>query len=100
MNIKDDIIKIQNKIEQQSLAMEMYKDSKKANIRMAICYTIIFAFMFLALVAESIYIIRILNDINTNEEVTTIKQDNENGHNNYIGNDGEINYGKTNDKNN
>ena len=30
---------------------------------------------------------------------TTITQENENGYNNYIGNDGDINYGKTNDKN-
>ena len=30
------------------------------------------------------------------EESTTITQDNENGYNNYIGNDGDINYGETN----
>ena len=30
---------------------------------------------------------------------TTITQENENGYNNYIGNDGDINYGKANDKN-
>lgn len=34
------------------------------------------------------------------EENTTITQDNENGYNNYIGNDGDINYGETNNKNN
>lgn len=33
-------------------------------------------------------------------EDTTIEQDNKDGQNNYIGNDGEINNGKTNDKNN
>lgn len=33
------------------------------------------------------------------EESTTITQDNENGYNNYIGNDGDINYGETNDNN-
>ena len=33
------------------------------------------------------------------EESTTITQDNENGYNNYIGNDGDINYGETNNKN-
>lgn len=30
---------------------------------------------------------------------TTITQENEDGYNNYIGNDGDINYGETNDKN-
>ncbi len=30
-------------------------------------------------------------------EETTITQENENGYNNYIGNDGDINYGETND---
>ena len=34
------------------------------------------------------------------EENTTITQDNENGYNNYIGNDGDINYGETDNKNN
>ena len=33
------------------------------------------------------------------EENTTITQDNENGYNNYIGNDGDINYGETDHKN-
>jgi hypothetical protein len=33
------------------------------------------------------------------EESTTITQDNENGYNNYIGNDGDINYGETNSNN-
>ena len=33
------------------------------------------------------------------ETSTTITQDNENGYNNYIGNDGDINYGETNNKN-
>ena len=31
------------------------------------------------------------------EETTKITQENENGYNNYIGNNGDINYGKTND---
>jgi hypothetical protein len=30
-------------------------------------------------------------------EETTVTQENENGYNNYIGNDGDINYGETND---
>jgi hypothetical protein len=33
------------------------------------------------------------------ETSTTVTQDNENGYNNYIGNDGDINYGETNNKN-
>lgn len=34
------------------------------------------------------------------ETSTTVKQENENGYNNYIGNDGDIVNGETNDKNN
>ena len=34
------------------------------------------------------------------ETSTTVEQENENGYNNYIGNDGDIVNGKTNDKNN
>ena len=99
MNIKDDLIKLQNKmekLEEQSLAMEMYKDSKKANKRMALCYTIIIIVMFISQVIETVYLVHILNDINTVEETTTVAQENESGHNNYIGNDGDINYGTTN----
>lgn len=36
----------------------------------------------------------------TVEESTTITQENESGYNNYIGNDGDINYGETDNKNN
>ena len=40
------------------------------------------------------YLVYILNDIGTIDE-TTITQDNTNGYNNYIGNDGDIINGKT-----
>ena len=41
------------------------------------------------------YLIYVLNDTGTIEETTTISQDNQNGYNNYIGNDGDITNGKT-----
>lgn len=45
------------------------------------------------------YLVYVLNDFSTVETTTTVKQDNAEN-NNYIGNDGEINNGSANSKNN
>lgn len=45
------------------------------------------------------YLVYVLNDIGTVETTTQeVQQENENGYNNYIGNDGEINNGETSNK--
>jgi len=80
-----------NKLKEQSLAYEMIQDYKKQNKRLFVIWIITFL-SFLALLGYTIYL---LNDIGTIEE-TTISQENDNGYNNYIGNDGDITNGKAN----
>ena len=96
MNLKEDIEKVQKKIENiesQSFAIDLLKDYKMQNKRQFIIILVILTMWF----ATGCYLVYILNDIGIVEETTEITQDNENGYNNYIGNDGDINYGKTND---
>lgn len=70
-----------------SFAMEILNDYKKANKRMFIIILVILVMWFSTIG----YLVYILNDIGTIE----VTQDNENGYNNYIGNDGDISNGKT-----
>ena len=56
---------------------------------------IIFVVLFLALVISNVCWIRYENSF----EDVVITQDNADGYNSYIGNDGDINYGETNDQN-
>lgn len=94
MSIKEDMEKVQQKIEtieNQSFAFELLKDQRKQNKRLFIIIITILVMWF----ATIGYLVYILNDIGTIEETTEVTQDNENGYNNYIGNDGDINYGKT-----
>lgn len=95
MSLKEDIEKIENKIkevEQNSFALELLKDYKKANKRLFIIVLVVLSMWF----ATIGYLVYILNDIGTIEETTSVTQDNENGYNNYIGNDGDITNGKAN----
>lgn len=71
-------------------ATEMLHILKTQNKRLFIIWIITFI-VFICLLGYTIYL---LNDVGTIEE-TTISQDNENGYNNYIGNDGDIVNGKT-----
>lgn len=71
-------------------ATEMLHILKTQNKRLFIIWIITFI-AFICLLGYTIYL---LNDIGTIEE-TTVSQDNENGYNNYIGNDGDILNGKT-----
>ena len=77
-------------LKEQSLAWEMLKDARKTNKRMFIIWIV----TFLTLVGVTCYTIYLLNDVGTISE--TITQENENGYNNYIGNDGDIINGKAN----
>jgi len=93
--IRDDIMAVKrevNELREKSFSYELLQDMKKQNKRMFIIIIVILA-MFTALLGYTIYL---LNDIGTIEETTTqeVSQDNENGNNNFIGNDGDIINGK------
>jgi uncharacterized membrane protein len=92
MKIKEEVLNMKQEVQEvkeKSLAMELLQDYKKANKRQFIIILVILTMWF----ATIGYLVYILNDIGTTEEVVT--QDNENGYNNYIGNDGDITNGKT-----
>ena len=69
-------------------ATEMLHILKVQNKRLFIIWLV----TFIAFIGMLGYTIYLLNDIGVEE--TTVTQDNENGYNNYIGNDGDIINGK------
>jgi len=71
-------------------ATEMLHILKVQNKRLFIIWLV----TFIAFIGMLGYTIYLLNDIDVEE--TTVTQDNENGYNNYIGNDGDIINGKAN----
>lgn len=90
MSIQEDIEKIEKKaekLEKNSLAMELLEDYKKANKRMFIALILVL-FMWFATIG---YLVYILNDIGTIETTQEVEQDSESGNNNFIGGDGDIN---------
>lgn len=90
--IENNATKIENnseKIQKNSYALDILKDYKKGFNRW---HNIALIFMVLWIITMC-YLVYIFNDIGTINE-TTITQDNENGYNNYIGNDGDIINGK------
>lgn len=102
MNFKEELGKVEEKVEQVSFAMEMLQFSKeqnkvleKNNKRMFIVILVLIG-VILASVGYNIYL---LNDTST-VETTEVTQDNDDGNNNYVGNDGDITNGKTDDKEN
>lgn len=91
MGLKEEIEDMKKEvkdIQEHSFAMELLKDQKKQNKRQFIIILVILG-MFTCLLGYTIWL---LNDISTEE--TIITQDNTDGYNNYIGNDGDINNGK------
>lgn len=78
-------------MKEKSFAMEILEDYKKANKRMFAIVII----LIIALIGSIGYTIYLLNNLEYID--TTITQENEDGYNNYIGNDGDITNGKTND---
>jgi len=78
-------------MKEKSFAMEILQDYKKANKRMFVIVII----LIIALIGSIGYTIYLLNDIGYEDTIVT--QENEEGYNNYIGNDGDITNGKTND---
>ena len=96
--MRDEIMEVKREIEEvkeKSFALELLQDQRKANKRMFIIWLI----TFIALVGVSVYTVYLLNDIGT-IETTEVKQDNDNGYNNYVGNDGDIINGKADSKEN
>ena len=91
MGLKEEMLEMKKEVEEiqeESFAMELLKDARKTNKRQFIVILVILG-MFTCLLG---YMIWLLNDISTEE--TIITQDNKDGYNNYIGNDGDINNGK------
>lgn len=81
-----------------SLAKEILSQMKKDNKRITTMFFIMWIITFIALITMTILYIRLNNDIGVIETTTQeVTQDNTNGDNNFIGNDGDINYGKAND---
>lgn len=78
------------RIQQNSYALDILKDYKAGSKRMFTALIIVL-FMWFATIC---YLIYVLNDVGTIEEMVT--QENESGYNNYIGNDGDITNGTTN----
>lgn len=72
-------------------ATEMLHILKVQNKRLFIIWLV----TFIAFISLLGYTIWLLNSIDYVDE-TIVTQDNENGYNNYIGNDGDITYGETN----
>lgn len=97
-DIKKEVVKVKE-IKEKSIAREMLEDYKKQNKRLFIVIILILCMWF----ATGCYLVYILNDIGVIEETTTtqeVTQDNKDGSNNFIGNNGDINNGKTKDKTN
>lgn len=90
LKMKEDLKEVEK--EQQSFAMEFVHTLKVQNKRMFICWLV----TFIAFIGLLGYTIWLLNDISV-EETTEVTQDTQTGYNNYIGNDGDIINGKTND---
>ena len=91
MSIKDDVLETKKEIEevkQKSLALQLMEERTKTNKRMFIIIMTLIVLLF----AETVFMFYTLNDIGTYED--TVTQENDNGYNNYIGNDGDINNGK------
>lgn len=99
MGLKEEVIEMKKEVEkvkEQSLAWEMVKDAEKTNKRQFIIILVILTMWFCTIG----YLIYVLNDIGVEETTTTqeISQTNENGYNNYIGNDSDIVNGNAKDK--
>lgn len=91
MSLREDIEKVQKKVEETSFAMDLLKDYKVQNKRQFIIILVILGMWF----ATIGYLVYVLNDIGTIEETTQeVTQENDNGNNNFIGNDGDIINGK------
>ena len=84
-------------MKENSLALDLLSDYKRANKRQFIIIIVILVMWFLTIG----YLVYTLNDIGTIETTTEeVTQENDNGYNNYIGNDVDIDNGKSDSKEN
>ena len=82
-----------NELKEKSFGYELLQDMKKQNKRL---YTI-WIITFIAFIGLLGYTLWLLNDVGTIETTTQeVSQENDSGNNNFIGNDGDIINGKTN----
>lgn len=97
-NINDNSRKIEEnfeRISQNSGALEIlrgFKSDSEKWYSVAIKLIIVLVVVILMWCGTVVYLVTVLNDISQVETVE-VAQENENGHNNYIGNDGDINNG-------
>lgn len=75
-------------VKEQSLAMELLKDSKRANKRICFAFSSVLMLVIILWFLTGVYLIHVLNDIGT-EEITTetyeVEQEADNyGNNNFI----------------
>jgi hypothetical protein len=99
MGLKEEVIDMKKEVKEvkeehkKSFAYELMEYSAimadRKNKRLTIVVIVVVIFWALTFA----YLAYVLNDIGVAE--TNVTQDNANGYNNYIGNDGEINNGKT-----
>ena len=74
-------------IKEKSFAYELLQDQRKQNRRLFIMWVITFL-AFLGMLGYTIYL---LNDVGTIETTQEVTQESDNGDNNFIGRDGDIN---------
>ena len=92
MGIREEVLEMKKEVEEiqeESFAIQILKDYKKQSKRQFIVILVILG-MFTCLLGYTIWL---LTDIGT--ETTEVTQDTNDGNNNFIGNDGDITNGKT-----
>ena len=92
MGIREEMLEMKKEVEEiqeESFAIQILKDYKKQSKRQFIVILVILG-MFTCLLGYTIWL---LTDIGT--ETTEVTQDTNDGNNNFIGNDGDITNGKT-----
>ena len=96
MEMKNEVKKVKKQSEnsEHSFAMELIQTQNETNAKKDKRNFIIIMVLIVLLFAETIFMFYTLSDIGTIE--TTVTQENSDGYNNYIGNDGDINNGKAN----
>lgn len=94
VTMKEDVEEMKKAVEEvqkeeKTLAMSLLQDMKRTNKRLFLLCVL----EFLGLLLSISYTIYVLNDVGT--VTTEITQENTDGYNNYIGNDGDITNGET-----
>lgn len=97
MNLVEDVEEMKREIhevQQHSFAFELLRDQKaiylRTNKRMFIIILVILGMWF----ATIGYLVFVLNDVGIETITQEVTQENSNGNNNFIGNDGDITNGK------